>query len=231
MVLPASLNARAEGPLAAHVEITPLNSYSAGKPLPKPQKILVYDFEFDPKDVQVDKTEEIRPRHIIARDENPKRVGENAAKTLSAELVKDLAKTGLPVQRASADTVAPDNTLIVKGSFASLKQGVKTERVIVGLGSGSAAVSTHIRVLFKTPQGEVVVSEFDTQTTVAKNVGAGVGTAAGLNPAVAAGRSTITDRKKTVDAYASKTAERSQADPERHGRNGLGRIRITKGTL
>lgn len=207
MVLPASLNARAEGPLAAHVEITPLNSYSAGKPLPKPQKILVYDFEFDPKDVQVDKTQEIRPRHIIARDENPKRVGENAAKTLSAELVKDLAKTGLPVQRASADTVAPDNTLIVKGSFASLKQGVKTERVIVGLGSGSAAVSTHIRVLFKTPQGEVVVSEFDTQTTVAKNVGAGVSTAAGLNPAVAAGRSTITDRKKTVDAYASKTAD------------------------
>jgi hypothetical protein len=158
LVLPTSLNARAEGPLAAHVEITPLNSYSEGKPLPKPQKILVYDFEFDPKDVQVDKTQEIRPRHIIARDENPKRVGENAAKTLSAELVKDLAKTGLPVQHASAHTVAPDNTLIVKGSFASLKQGVKTERVIVGLGSGSAAVSTHIRVLFKTAQGEVVVS-------------------------------------------------------------------------
>ncbi len=119
--------------------------------MPKPQKILVYDFEFDPNDVQVDKTQQIRPRHIIARDENPKHIGENAAKTLSTELIKDLAKAGLPVQHAKADTIASDNDLIVKGSFASLKQGVKTERVIVGMGTGSAAVSTRVQVFLKTP--------------------------------------------------------------------------------
>ena len=215
MVLLTSLYARVDSPLAAHVEVTPLNKYSGGKPLPKPQKILVYDFEFDPKDVQVDKTQEIRPRHLIARDENPRHVGENAAKTLSAELVKDLAKTGLPVERASAGTIPPENTLIVKGSFASLKQGVKTERVVVGMGSGSAAVSTHVQVLFKAPQEDVLISEFETQTTVAKNVGAGVSTAAGLNPAVAAGKSTITDRKKTVDAYASKTADAAATQIQR----------------
>ncbi len=202
-----SLNAGMDRPLAAHVEVTVLNSYSAGKPLPKPDKILVYDFEFNPEDVQIDKTQAIRPRHIIARDENPKHVGESAAKTLSAELVKDLAKTGLPVERVSADTAPPNNTLVVKGSFASLKQGVKTERVIVGMGTGSAAVSTRVRVAFKMPGNEVLISEFETQTTVAKNLGAGVSTAAGLNPAVAAGKSTVTDRKKTVDAYASKTAD------------------------
>lgn len=201
------LTAWVDRPLAAHVEVTPLNSYSDGKPLSKPDKILVYDFEFDPNDVQVDKTQAIRPRHIIARDENPKHVGENAAKTLAQELVKDLARYGLPVERASADTIPSNNTLIVRGSFVSLKQGVKTERVMVGMGTGSAAVSTHVKVVFKSPEKEVLVSEFETQTTVAKNLGAGVTAAAGLNPAVAAGKSTITDRKKTVDAYAAKTAD------------------------
>jgi 3D (Asp-Asp-Asp) domain-containing protein len=207
VTLLAPLHAWVDGPLAAHVEVTPLNSYSAVKPLPGLQKILVYDFEFDPNDVQVDKTQQIRPRHIIARDENPKHIGENAAKTLSTELIKELAKTGLPVEHAKADTIASDNELIVKGSFASLKQGVKTERVVVGMGTGSAAVSTRVQVFFKTAQENLLISEFETRTTVAKNVGAGVSTAAGLNPAVAATKSTVTDRKKTVDAYASKTAD------------------------
>jgi hypothetical protein len=201
------LKAWVDGPLAAHVEVTPLNSYSEGKAQPKPQRILVYDFEFDPNDVQVDKTQQIRPRHIIARDENPKHIGENAAKTLSTELIKDLAATGLPIEHAKPNTIASANDLIVKGSFASLKQGVKTERVIVGMGTGSAAVNTRVQVFLKIPQKDLLISEFETRTTVAKNVGAGVSTAAGLNPAVAATKSTVTDRKKTVDAYASKTAD------------------------
>jgi len=206
-ILLAPLNAWVDGPLAAHVEVTPIHSYSEGKALPKPRKILVYDFEFDPNDVQVDETQRIRPRHIIARDENPKHIGENAARTLSTELIKDLARTGLPVQHAKGDTIASSNDLIVKGSFASLKQGVKTERVVIGMGAGSAAVSTRVQVFLKTPEKNLLISEFETQTTVAKNVGAGVSTAAGLNPAVAATKSTVTDRKKTVDAYASKTAD------------------------
>jgi Domain of unknown function (DUF4410) len=223
MILVTASHARLDGPLAAHVEVTPLNSYSGGKALPKPQKILVYDFEFDPADVQVDKTQQIRPRHIIARDENPKHVGENAAKTMSTELIKDLARTGLPVQHAKVDTIPSDNDLIVKGSFASLRQGVKTERVIVGMGTGSAAVKTRVKVFFKTAPNDLLISEFETQTTVAKNVGAGLSTAAGLNPAVAATKSTVTDRKKTVDAYASKTAD-AAAKQIRGAMAGLGWI-------
>ena len=196
-----------EGPLAAQVEVTSLKTYGGRKALPKPEKILVYDFTFDPKEVQVDKTQEFRPRHVISGDENPTHIGEHAAKKLSQELIKELARTGVPVERASTDAAAPDNTLIVKGNFLLIKQGVKTERVVVGMGTGSAEVNTHVQVQFKAPQETVLVSEFETHTTLAKNLGAGVPVAAGLNPAVAAGRSTVSDRKKTVGAYASKTAD------------------------
>jgi hypothetical protein len=218
-VMPFS--AGVDRPLAAHVEITSIAGYSDSSKPPKPDKILVYDFEFDPSIVQVDKTQEIRPRHVIARDETPKHIGEEAARTLSTELVKDLAKTGLPVERASANMVPSANTLVVKGSFASIKQGVKTERVVVGMGTGSAQVNTHVKVELQLPQRTVLVSEFETRTTEAENLGAGVTTAAGLNPAVAAGKSTITDRKKTVTAYASKTAD-AAAKQIREAMAGLG---------
>ena len=47
--------AQAQGPLAAKINVTPLASYTGSNPLPKPDKILVYDFAIDPDDVQVDK--------------------------------------------------------------------------------------------------------------------------------------------------------------------------------
>jgi hypothetical protein len=42
------MSAGVDRPLAAHVEITPIAGYSDSGKLPKPDKILVYDFEFDP---------------------------------------------------------------------------------------------------------------------------------------------------------------------------------------
>lgn len=197
----------AQGPLAAHVEVTPLKSYDGGKTLAKPDKIVVYDFEFNPADVQVDKSQEARPRHLIAGDENPTHIGNQAAKKLSDELVKQLSTTGLPVERGKPGTTSPDNALVVTGSFLSLKQGVKTERVVVGMGTGSAEVNARFHVQLKTPQQQIILSEFETHTTEAENVGAGVTAAAGVDPAAAAARSTVSDRKKTVDAYASKTAD------------------------
>jgi Domain of unknown function (DUF4410) len=197
----------AQGPLAADVEVTSLKTYDGEKTLSKPDKIVVYDFAFDPADVQVDTSQEIRPRHLIKGDENPQHIGNEAAKKMSDELIKQLAKTGFPVEHAKPGDTAPDNALVVTGSFLLLKQGVKTERVVVGMGAGSAAVNARVNVHVRTPQEQIVVSEFETRTTEAKNVGAGVTAAAGVDPAAAAARSTVGDRKKTVDAYASKTAD------------------------
>ncbi len=112
--LPAS--ARAEDPMSSKVEVTTLQSYS-GAPLPKPTKILVYDFAIDTSNVQVDRSEKIRPRHMITGDESPEAVAKKASAKFSQELVKKLAATGIPVQHVAADTVAPANTVSVQGSF------------------------------------------------------------------------------------------------------------------
>ena len=209
MILCAGIGSSfAGGPLAAKVKVTSLQSYS-GAALSKPDKILVYDLVVDSSDIQVDASQKIRPRHMITGDEKPEAIAHKAQHTFSEELQKKLAKAGIPVEQVAADTAPSNNSLVIQGSFLSLRQGTKTERVVVGMGTGSAELQAKVDVRLKTPDESVVLSQFQTETTPAKNMGAGVPVAAGLNPAAAAAKSTIGDRKKTLYAYASKTADAS----------------------
>lgn len=199
--------AQAQGPLAAKINVTPLASYSGSNPLPKPDKILVYDFAIDPDDVQVDKMQSLRPRHLITGDQKPDAIAASASKKYSQELVKALEKTGIPVEHVAAGTPPSDNAMIIQGSFTSMKQGNKAERDTIGMGAGSADVQTKVDVHIKTPSDSVLLSQFQTDTEAAQNVGSAVPVAAGLNPAAAVAKSTVGDRRKTVNAYASKTAD------------------------
>lgn len=196
---------RAEDPITSKVEVTTLQSYS-GAPLPKPTKILVYDFAVDTSNVQVDRSQAIRPRHMIAGDESPEAVAKKASAKFSQELVKKLAATGIPLEHVTADAVAPANTVSIQGSFSSLRQGDKAERSAIGMGTGSADVRTQVDVRMKTDSDSVLLSQFQTQMKPAGGVGAAVPAAAGVDPAAIAVKSKVGDHRKTVEAYASKTA-------------------------
>jgi hypothetical protein len=197
----------AQGPLAAKINVTPLASYTGTTPLAKPDKILVYDFAVNSDDVQVDKIQSMRPRHLIAGDESPEAIAASASKHYSQELIKQLGKTGIPVEHMAKDVPPAANALVIQGSFTSLKQGNKTERDTVGMGAGGADVQTKVDVHLKTPSDSVLFSQFQTDTTTAKNAGSAVPVAAGLNPAAAVAKSTVGDRRKNANAYASKTAD------------------------
>jgi hypothetical protein len=199
--------AYAQGPLGAKINVTPVASYTGSSPLPKPAKILVYDFAINPDDIQVDKIQAMRPRHLITGDQKPDAIAASASKKYSTELVKALAKTGIPVEHVAKDTPASDNAMTVQGSFTSVKEGNKTERDTIGMGAGGADVQTKVDVHIKTPSDSVLFSQFTTDTKTAKNVGSVVPVAAGLNPAAAVAKSTVGDRRKNVNAYASKTAD------------------------
>jgi hypothetical protein len=200
--------AHAQGPLGAEINVTPLATYTGtGPQLPKPEKILIYDFAVNADDVQVDKLRALRPRHLITGDESPDAIAATASKKFSQELMKDLVKTGIPVEHVAAGAQAPANTMVIQGSFTSLKEGNKTERDMIGMGAGGADVQSKVDVHLKTPSGTVLLSQFQTDTKAAKNVGSAVPVAAGLNPAAAVARSTVGDRRKTANAYASKTAD------------------------
>ena len=197
----------AQGPLAAKITITPLAGYIGANPLPKPEKILVYDFALDSTEVQVDKIQSLRPRHLIAQDKSPGTVAASASRKFYLELVKQLEKTGIPVERVEAGTLPSAAAMVIQGSFTTLKEGNKTERDTFGMGAGGADLEAKVDVHLKTPTGAILLSQFQTDTKAAKNAGAALPVVAGLNPAVAVTKSTVTDRKKTLNSYATKTAD------------------------
>lgn len=199
--------ALAQGPLSAKINVTPVAVYTGTNPLPKPQKILVYDYAVNADDVQVDKLQALRPRHLITGDESQDKIAAGAGKKYYLELIKALKKTGIPVEQVTTGTTPPDNAMLVQGSFTSLKQGTKAERDTIGMGTGSADFETKVDVHLKTPADTILLSQFQTDTKPGKNAGSVLPAAAGLNPAAAVTKSTITDRKKTLNAYASKTAD------------------------
>lgn len=202
-----SAAAHAEGPLSVKVSVTPVSVYSGGTPLSKPAKILVYDFAVNPDDVQVDKVQSMRPRHLITGDKKPDAVAASAGKKFAAELVKALEKTGIPVEHVAVDTTPGNNEMAIQGSFTSLKEGSKAQRDTIGMGLGGADVQTTVDVHVKQGENMVLLSQFSTDTKPAANVGSAVPVVAGLNPAAVAAKSTVMDRKKTLNAYASKTAD------------------------
>src|SRR6201996_6641302 len=202
-----SIGVQAQMPLSAKVEVKSVSVYTGGKPLPKPAKILVYDFAVNPDDVQVDKVQSMRPRHLITGDKKPDAVAASASKKFSAELVKALAKTGIPVEHVAAAAPSADNQMVVQGSFTSLKEGSKAERDTVGMGLGSANVQTTVDVHVKSGQDMVLLSQFTTDMKPGANTGSVAPVAAGLDPAAVVAKSTVMDRRKTLNAYASRTAD------------------------
>jgi Domain of unknown function (DUF4410) len=197
----------AQGPLRVKVNITPVASYTGASSLPRPAKILIYDFTINSDDVQVDKIQAMRPRNLITGSKTPDAVAESAGKKYYQELIKALEKTGIPVEHVADGAVATNNTLVIKGSFTSLREGNKTERDTVGMGAGSAAVESKVDVHLKTASDTLLLSQFQTDTRAAKGTGSLLPAAAGMNPAGAVAKSTITDRKKTLNAYATSTAD------------------------
>ena len=198
---------RAQGPLSVKINLTTLQTYSGSNALPKPAKVLVYDFTVDSSAVQVDQSQKVRPRHMIAGDENPQAVAKKASATFADELMSRLAKIGIPAERSAAGTTAPDNTLSVQGSFLALSEGDKAERVGVGMGTGAAEVQAKVDLRLKTASDAILVSQFQTDTQPGESLGAAAPAAAGMDPAAVAVKAKVSDRKKTLQAYAAKTAD------------------------
>ena len=215
--------AHAQTPLAAKINVTPLAGYTGTNPLPKPEKILVYDFAINADDVQVDKVQSLRPRHLITGDQKPESIAASASKTYSQELVKRLEKTGIPVEHVAAGTPPSDNAMVIQGSFTSLKQGNKAERDTIGMGAGSADVQTKVDVHVKTPSGSVLLSQFQTDTKPAENVGSAVPVAAGSEPR--GGRRQIHCGRPQEDGERLRLKDggcRGKGNHQVHGCTGLG---------
>jgi len=128
--------------------------------LPRPERILVYDFAVSPDEVRLDETlsDEIRQRYeneqYTSRTPEELKVGHTVAYVVADELVKKIQSYGLWAERAMGSPSRQGNTLIIKGQFLTIDEGNRAERVAIGFAAGRTNVQADVQVFELTAGGE-----------------------------------------------------------------------------
>jgi hypothetical protein len=127
--------------------------------LPRPDRILVYDFAVSPDEVKLDKglsaelVQYYEQRKGSSRTAEEMKVGHQVANVVADELVKRIRSYGLWAERAMGYPYGQGKVLMVKGQFMSIDEGNRTERVAIGLGAGRTDVQANVQLYEITPQG------------------------------------------------------------------------------
>ncbi len=186
--------------------------------LPRPDRLLVYDFAVTHEDVMLDRG--VGPE--IARDlgkadqtEEEVKVGRAVASTLAENLVKELRAAGIAASRASDAPQPSRTTLSIKGQFVRIDQGNRTVRLLVGFGFGGPLLQTVIQLYQGAGSGQRLISEAETATEAGMKPGLGLmipfGLVAGMvDKAAAVGGSTTATSERffaTVEGDAKRTAK------------------------
>ena len=124
-----------------------------GGPLPKPEKVVIYDFTVPGDVISVDTSPAARMtrRGKTAEGEpksSPEVVARQVQSAFSKSLVSELQRASVPAEAApaGADTAPAPNALLVQGEFSAINEGNKTKRVLIGFGKGASDVQAHVTV-------------------------------------------------------------------------------------
>ena len=184
-------------------------------PLPRPDRVLVYDFVVSPEDVKLDRglsARAIDAAKGTSRTEQEIQTGQAVASALSEHLVKEIRKLGLDAERAAGPPPQQGSDLAIAGQFLSIDEGNRTERVVIGLGAGRTDVQAEVQL----HQNGLVVEQLVTEAKSGRKPGAaetmGAGAAAGNLAVSAAVTAGVTGADEafgaTVEADAARTAKK-----------------------
>ncbi len=183
--------------------------------LPRPPRVVVFDFETGGTDVRVGSS----PRRTASRAvglsvQAPDLLAQAVANTLASRLVDELKALGLAAERAAGAAPPGLNDLVVEGQFVRIDEGSATKRFVIGLGVGATEVRTQVQIFQVTAAQWAPVKQFDTVAAGARLPGAGFfvagGAAAGTLATaaiVSSGVGVVREVRACIDADAGRTAE------------------------
>jgi hypothetical protein len=128
--------------------------YYDGAQLPRPGRILVYDFTANPAEVPPESA--FAASHAVAQMaptpqelDMTTKLGAEVARQVTAQL----QEAGLPAVQAAGQPAPQVNDIVIRGYFVSTEEGSAMKRMIVGFGSGNAELTTAVEGFQMTPQG------------------------------------------------------------------------------
>ena len=195
----------------AHVDIKVTKSYDGQQRLPKPERVVVYDFSISKSVVQTDRMPGIRQRMANAHSSEDaatvagEQVDKEITKDLLSGLQKRLKASGIGVEMGTPEMAIPGNAIVVHGTITKLNQGHRLRRGSVGLGAGASDVETECQISIQADGKTVLLSELTTKAKSGKKPGMAGTMGAGAAPAVAAGVTGATAHKSTAQGDAART--------------------------
>ena len=204
----------------ASTKVQPLSVYSGSEPLPRPDRIVIYDFAVSANEVTLNSGPIARLHHLtsdVSQTEEELKVGREVAAALSEELVQRIRALGLLAERASSHQPLTRGTIGIEGQFISIDEGNRFRRMIIGFGLGKEEVRTLVQVYAGMDGGQSIVQQFETTAESSKmpgmgpmmGIGAAARGAAGLATAagVSGGLHTAGEFRESVEAEARRTAD------------------------
>ncbi len=191
----------------AKTTVTARQSYAEDEQLPKPERIIVYDFAATPEDVPADDPiRRLYEKPAKPQTDDEVKLGRKLGADIAEELVKEIRDLGMPAERSSGGSSPETGDLIIRGAFVTIDQGDRLKRVLIGFGAGARELKTIVQIYQITAEGlrPLVTEEikstggkmpgmlFAVAAAIATGpVGVSVGAAAASGPAGAASQATV----------------------------------------
>lgn len=148
--------------------------------LPRPSRILVYDFAVSEQEVKEYQGIMRQQPTIKDASERERLLAKEVKDALAEEVVDGLKSLGFAVERVGREAKVTGSDLLIDGHFLAVDEGNPLRRLVIGFGKGASAVQTQVQVY----QGQEArkLLEFTTESDSGKMPGAapslGVGAAA-----------------------------------------------------
>jgi Domain of unknown function (DUF4410) len=154
----------------ASTKVTERQTYQHGQ-LPRPDRILVYDFATTYADLP--SWSEPARRYdatMTATSGEDIEKGRELGAKVANNLVEEIREMGLPATSGEGQTLRPGDIMIV-GYFESIDEGSAAKRVVLGFGSGGADLKTQVEGYQMTEQGPRELGSRDVDSGPGKSPG------------------------------------------------------------
>lgn len=200
----------------APTQVTLLNETTTQ--LPRPERILVYNFAVSPDEVKLDRGISNQIEDYVnkkSRTAEEKAVGHGVADSVAKHLVEHIPSLGFFAEKAAGSPPKTGNILEIDGQFMSIDEGNRTERVIIGLGAGRTDVKTYVQVYDARGGGRLLAAQYQVDAKSGRKPGMAEMTAVGalgghavVSALVSGGIAGVSEMyTANVDADGKRTAE------------------------
>jgi hypothetical protein len=168
--------------------------------LARPDRVLVHDFAVVPDELAIKggpDASALRGAGADAQTKEDIEVGQDFARALAENLLRELRHRGIDCDRAAAAAPPGPNTASIRGRFLRTRQSDRS--TLVGFGFRDGQVRTHIQIFQGTGYNLRLVAE--AQSTIESNLKPGLGSSLAATVEADAKRTAVQVAERIADYY------------------------------